>query len=215
MKIENNNIFPLDLVYVKKELQDLEIDLRNISIRELNKLVDQLSNHFGIEFLRFEFGVPGLMPSNIGPKEEIRILSENPKASGTYPPFDGISRLKKATADFVKNFININVDPKCCVPTVGAMHGGFICQSIAGRIRPESDTILYLDPGFPVNKLQTKFLGLNEASIDLYDYRGKKLVDEVDKYFSTGNVGGLIWSSPNNPSWVCLKEEELEGIGEL
>ena len=51
---------------------------------------------------------------------------------------------------------------KSCIPTVGAMHGGLICQSIAGRLRPESDTILYLDPGFPVNKIQTKFLGLKE-----------------------------------------------------
>ena len=62
------------------------------------------------------------------------------------------------------------MNSNCCIPTVGAMHGGFICQAIAGRIRKESDTILYLDPGFPVNKLQTKFLGLQESSIDLYDY---------------------------------------------
>lgn len=25
----------------------------------------------------------------------------------------------------------------------------------------------------------------------------------------------MLWSSPNNPAWVCLKEEELEGIGKL
>ena len=98
------------------------------------------------------------------------------------------------------------MDAKCCVPSVGSMHSGFICQSIAGRLRPESNTILYLDPGFPVNKLQTKFLGLKEASIDLYDYRGESLINEIEKRFSTGTIGGLLWSSPNNPSWVCLKE---------
>lgn len=216
MSINSNNAtFPIDGDYVKKRLQSLEIDLKKVSIRELNHLVDELATHFDVEFLRFEFGIPGLLPNQLGPTEEIRVLREDTQALGTYPPFDGVPRLKKATADFVKKFLNIQVDSQCCIPTVGAMHGGFICQSIAGRIRSNSDTILYLDPGFPVNKLQTKFLGLNEASIDLYYYRGQELIDEVEKKFANSNIGGLLWSSPNNPSWVCLKEEELEGIGRL
>ncbi|SVC16110.1 uncharacterized protein METZ01_LOCUS268964, partial [marine metagenome] len=211
----HNTVFPLEENDLKKRLASWEIDLRQVSIRELNRLVDELASQYGVEFLRFEFGIPGLIPSQIGPEEEIRILKEEPSVLGTYPPFDGVPRLKKATAEFVKNFLNIQVDAKCCVPTVGAMHSGFICQSISGRIRPESDTILYLDPGFPVNKLQTKFLGLVEASIDLYDYRGEKLIDEIERRFASGKIGGLLWSSPNNPSWVCLKEEELKGMGQL
>ena len=210
-----DNIFPLDDNYLRQQLEAWEIDLRKVSIRELNRLVDELSTQNAVEFIRFEFGIPGLTPNRLGPEEEIRVLTNSPHIPGTYPPFDGVPRLKKATAAFVKNFLNIEVDAKCCVPTVGAMHSGFICQSIAGRIRPESDTILYLDPGFPVNKLQTKFLGLEEASIDLYDFRGEKLIDEIEKRFSSGKIGGLLWSSPNNPSWVCLKEEELKGIGSL
>jgi aspartate/methionine/tyrosine aminotransferase len=95
------------------------------------------------------------------------------------------------------------------------MHSGFICQSIVGRKQPESNTILYLDPGFPVNKLQTKFLGLQEQSIDLFDYRGDALINKIEEIFSAGEIGGLLWSSPNNPTWVCLKESELEGIGNL
>ena len=211
----HNNVFPLEENDLKKRLKSWEIDLRQVSIRELNRLVDELASQYGVEFLRFEFGIPGLKPSQIGPEEEIRILKEDLSILGTYPPFDGVTRLKKATAEFVKNFLNIQVDAKCCIPTVGAMHSGFICQSIAGRIRSESDTILYLDPGFPVNKLQTKFLGLREESIDLYDYRGEKLIDEIERRFSTGAIGGLLWSSPNNPSWVCLKDSELEGMGKL
>jgi len=214
-KKSHNTVLPLETNYLKERLESWEIDLREVSIRELNRLVDELSAQYNVEFLRFEFGIPGLIPNQIGPEEEIRILRDESKVLGTYPPFDGVHRLKKATADFVKNFLNIQVDAKCCIPTVGAMHSGFICQSITGRMRPESDTILYLDPGFPVNKLQTKFLGLKEESIDLYDYRGEKLINEIERIFSSGNIGGLIWSSPNNPSWVCLKEEELEGMGNL
>jgi len=211
----NNMIFPLDSDFLKKCLSDWEIDLEYVSIRELNRLVDQLSKQFKVDFLRFEFGVPGLKPNKIGPEEEIRVLKENPRIASIYPPFDGIPRLKEATAEFIKKFLNIDVSPKSCVPSVGAMHSGFICQSIAGRRCEEVDIILYLDPGFPVNKLQTKFLGLQEESIDLFHYRGDELIDKIEEYFTTKKIGGLIWSSPNNPTWVCLKESELEGIGSL
>ena len=211
----NNIIFPLDSDFLKNCLNDWEIDLTHVSIRELNRLVDELSEHFDVEFFRFEFGIPGIPPNKIGPEEEIRILQENPRISSTYPPFDGIPRLKEAASNFVKKFMDIEVPPKSCVPTVGAMHSGFICQSIVGRKQPESNSILYLDPGFPVNKLQTKFLGLQEQSIDLFDYRGDALIDKIEEIFSTGEIGGLLWSSPNNPTWVCLKESELEGIGNL
>ena len=99
----NNMIFPLDSDFLKKRLSDWEIDLENVSIRELNRLVDDLSQQFEIDFLRFEFGVPGLMPCKIGPEEEIRILKDNPRTPSIYPPFDGIPRLKEATAEFIKN----------------------------------------------------------------------------------------------------------------
>ena len=173
--------FPLDQNYVREKIKSLEIDLQSVSIRELNRLVDSLSEYFKIEFLRFEFGIPGLKPSKIGIKEEIKILEGESDSIGKYPPFDGISRLKNATANFMKQFLDIDVGSNCCIPTVGAMHGGFICQAIAGRIREKSGTILYLDPGFPVNKLQTKFLGLKEQSIDLYFALGKAYED-VENY---------------------------------
>ena len=179
----NNMIFPLDSDFLKKRLSDWEIDLENVSIRELNRLVDDLSKQFEVEFLRFEFGVPGLSPNRIGPEEEIRVLKDNPRISSTYPPFDGIPRLKEAAAEFIKKFLDIKVPPKSCIPTVGAMHSGFICQSIAGRKHPGAGTILYLDPGFPVHKLQTKFLGLKEESIDLFHYRGDLLIDKIEEYF--------------------------------
>ncbi len=211
----NNTIFPIDRNFLKNELEKNEINLQDVSIRELNQVVNNLSSHFDVDYLRFEFGIPGLIPNKIGFQEEIRILKNKYQLAGVYPPFDGIPELKQSAAKFVKNFLNVEVSDKSCIPTVGAMHGGFICQSIAGRLRPESDTILYLDPGFPVNKIQTKFLGLKEDSIDLYSYRGNKLRDKIEERISKGNVGGILWSSPNNPSWVCLKEKELESIGNL
>ena len=38
---------------------------------------------------------------------------------------------------------------------------------------------------------------------------------KLEDNFSTGRIGGILWSNPNNTTWVCLKEKELEGIGKL
>ena len=43
-----NNIFPLDSDFLKKCLNDWEGDLTHVSIRELNRLVDELSAHFEV-----------------------------------------------------------------------------------------------------------------------------------------------------------------------
>ncbi|MFC1760180.1 aminotransferase class I/II-fold pyridoxal phosphate-dependent enzyme [Candidatus Neomarinimicrobiota bacterium] len=207
--------FPLDETILNNIIKVHEVDLNDIGIRELKRLVDDLSDQYKVDFQHFEFGVPGIPADRLGPEEEIRVLSEDKKLPSTYPPFDGIPRLKKATACFVKAFLNIDVEPENCIPTVGAMHGGFIAQAIAGRRFKKANTILYLDPGFPVNKLQTKFLGLKRDSIDLYNHRGSQLAKKLEKKLSTGKIGAVLWSSPNNPTWLCLKDEELNMIGEL
>ena len=211
----NKPKFPLDKTVLNNIIKDYEVDLNEIGIRELKRMVDFLAEQYHVDFLHFEFGVPGIPADRMGPEEEIRILTEDKKLPSTYPPFDGIPRLKEATACFVKAFLNIDVKPQNCIPTVGAMHGGFISQAIAGRRFKKTNTILYLDPGFPVNKLQTKFLGLKCDSIDLYNCRGTQLAKKLEKKLSTRKIGAVLWSSPNNPTWLCLKEEELKNIGKL
>ena len=66
--------------------------------------------------------------------------------------------------------MNLQVLPENCIPTVGVMHGNFLSLSIVGRRKLEADTILYLDPEFPVDKLQVKFFGLKSESNDVYDF---------------------------------------------
>jgi aspartate/methionine/tyrosine aminotransferase len=58
-------------------------------------------------------------------------------------------------------------------------------------------------------------LGHNYFSFDVYRYRGKKLKAKLESYLKTGKVSSLVYSNPNNPTWICLNEEELSIIGEL
>ena len=118
-------------------------------------------------------------------------------------------------ARFVKNFIDLDVNPECCIPTVGSMMGGMAGFMTFARTRKERDTTLFIDPGFPVQKQQHRVLGLKYETFDVYNYRGEKLKDKLESYLKKGNIHSVIYSNPNNPSWICFTEQELKIIGDL
>ena len=95
------------------------------------------------------------------------------------------------------------------------MQGTYASFLVSGQCDPKRDTVLFIDPGFPVQKTQLLVLGLKYESFDMYEYRGDKLIEKVESYLKKGNICNIIYSNPNNPSWFCLTEEELKGIGEL
>ncbi|NLD21484.1 MAG: pyridoxal phosphate-dependent aminotransferase, partial [Bacteroidales bacterium] len=133
----------------------------------------------------------------------------------SYPQIDGIPQLKKEASYFIKNFLDLDVDGENCLPTVGSMQGAFSSFLICSRVSNAKDTILFIDPCFPVHKYQNKVLGINVESFDIYDFRGEKLRDKLESIFATGRIHSMLYSNPNNPSWVCLTNEELKIIGEL
>jgi aspartate/methionine/tyrosine aminotransferase len=206
--------FPLDRQVVDAVVAEHGISLGSASIREVNRVINAIETRFGCHFIRMEFGIPGLPANPVAIEAEIEALRDRNLAN-VYSPFDGIPALKNAAAEFTKAFLGFSVPPHCCVPTVGAMQGCFISMGISGYRFADRDTILFLDPGFPVNKLQCQVWGLKREAIDFHSLRGPALIDALEEKFATGKVGGLIYSNPNNPTWVCFKEQELEGIAKL
>ena len=75
-------------------------------------------------------GVPGLPPAAVGVEAEIEALRNG--VASIYPVIDGLPRLKKEAARFVKAFIDVDVDPQGCVPVVGSMQGTFTSFLVAG-----------------------------------------------------------------------------------
>ncbi|HYW96159.1 MAG TPA: pyridoxal phosphate-dependent aminotransferase [Bacteroidales bacterium] len=188
-------------------------DVGHASIRELVKIVNEVEELSGEEFVRMEMGVPGLNPSGIGIEAEIEALKRG--VASKYPMIEGIKPLKQEIARFVKNFLNVDVKPEACIPTVGSMMGGFATFLVANRTDRHKEGTLFIDPGFPVQKQQCRVLGQEYQTFDVYNYRGEKLRDKLESYLSTGKISTLLYSNPNNPSWICFTEEELRIIGEL
>ncbi len=188
-------------------------DSGRLAIREVNRLTSLLEAKTGIKFVRMEFGVPNIPPPPQAAAAERKALEAG--THGTYPPFDGIPRLKRAGARFLKAFLDLEVGEECVVATCGSMQGGFVAQALAARMHPGRETILFLDPTFPVSQLQARFLGLPRDGLELGDLRGDALLAALKARLERSDIGGVFWSSPNNPSWACLNEAELEGIARL
>lgn len=205
---------PIDSKLVQKHIEGFGIkDLSRATIREIVGLVNKLQEESGVKFFRMEMGVPGLTPPEIGTNAEIEALKRG--VASAYPMVDGVKELKEEASKFIKNFMGIELSAEGCVPTVGSMQGAYATFLLCSNIEKQKDTALFIDPGFPVQKQQFKVMGHKFESFDVYNYRGAALKQKLESYLKQGNINSIIYSNPNNPSWICFTEEELQIIGEL
>lgn len=190
-----------------------EEDITRLSIREMGRLVARIEELSGLEFIRMELGAPGLPALSVAVEAEKEALDKG--VASVYPGIEGIPVLKTEIARFVKSFMDIDVLPANCVPTVGAMQGCFAALLAAARSNSHKPYTLFIDPGFPVQKSQLNLMGLPFKSFDVLNFRGERLRDKLESFFAAGNICSVCYSSPNNPSWICFSEYELQIIGEL
>ena len=205
---------PVKHEIIQKYLELLRIgDPGKASIREIVALINLIEEESKVKFIRMEMGVPGLPAAKVGVEAEIKALQSG--VASVYPMMDGIKPLKFEASRFIKQFMDIDIDQASCIPTSGAMQGTFSALLVAGNVDKQKDTTLFLDPGFPVQKQQMTVMGHKYQSFDVFDFRGEKLRAKIESYLAEGNINSMIYSNPNNPSWICFTEEELQIIGEL
>ena len=205
---------PIDKATLADVLKQMDIlEISRATIRQSGAIARALEKATATEFLHLEMGIPGLPPTKVGIEAEKSALDAG--VASEYPNMYGIPKLKEQSSRFLKAFLDIDVSPLGCIPTVGSMQGSFSTFLLCAHLEPQKDTILFIDPGFPVQRTQARILGIKSDSFDIYEYRGDKLRDKLESHLKGGNVAALIYSSPNNPAWFNLTEEELKTIGEL
>ncbi len=213
MNLKTKNT-PIDFQIVSQKIKDSRLDsVGGATIREIKKLVDEIEKATGEKFIRMEMGIPGLPPTKVGVEAEIEALKKG--VAAIYPDIYGIQPLKVETSRFVKLFMDIEVSPEGCIPTGGSMMGSFASFMTINKCNPSKDTTLLIDPGFPVHRQQLKVQGNKVESFDVYNFRGDKLKDKLESIMSKGNISCMLYSNPNNPSWICFTEKELNIIGDL
>ena len=204
---------------IKKEIVDGLIakmgiqDFAKATIREVKQVAAMAEKESGVEYIKMEMGIPGLPAAQVGVDAQIEALKAG--IAHSYPDIQGYPELKKQASRFVKAFINLDVAAEGCVPVCGSMQGTFASFLTCSQSDPKKDTVLFIDPGFPVQKMQLQVQGVKYETFDVYDYRGSKLGPKLESYLSMENICAIVYSNPNNPAWICLNEDELKTIGTL
>ncbi|MBC2705789.1 pyridoxal phosphate-dependent aminotransferase [Desulfobacula sp.] len=205
---------PIDPSIVTQEIKKMGLKSVGLaSIRELNRIVNNIEAAANEKYIRMEMGVPGFDPPKIAVDAEIKALKRG--VGSKYPPFDGIPELKLEISKFVKNFIDVDISLESCFPTVGSMQGCYLAMMCTTRRIKGKNKILFIDPGFPVNKRQASVIGVPYDNFDVYEFRGDKLKPKLESYLKKGDIASLMYSNPNNPAWICFTDQELQIIGEL
>lgn len=207
-----NRVFSQELI--NQVVDELKItNLENATIGEVLLIASRLEQITGIPFIRMDQGVPGLKPCEIGLEAEKKALDAG--VASMYPAAEGIPVLKNEAARFVKAFLDVDISPVSCIPVTGSVAGSFGSFIVCNQYDEKKDTVLFIDPGFPIQKSQLKVLGINYLEFDIHDFRGEKLKEKLKDILKAGNISTIVYSNPNNPAWICLTEDELKIIGEL
>lgn len=204
---------------INKELIDNTIrehgiqDFAKATIREVKGVAVHAEKESGVEFIKMEMGIPGLPAAQVGVDAQIKSLQDG--IAHSYPDIQGLPALKEAASEFVKAFIGVDINPEGCVPVCGSMQGTFASFLTCSQADKKKDTVLFIDPGFPVQKMQLQVQGTKYETFDVYNFRGEKLGPKLESYLTNGNICAIVYSNPNNPSWICMTDDELRTIGSL
>lgn len=199
---------------VEKAVRELHVaDLANATIGEVLLLAQYLEKATGIPFIRMDQGSPGLPVNHHGVEAEKAALDRG--VGSQYPAAAGVVELKTEASRFVKAFMDVDVSARSCVPTVGSVAGSFGSFIACTQRIPGKDKVLFIDPGFPIQKSQLRIIGAQWKEFDIYAHRGEALRKKLEEMLSEGDIAAIVYSNPNNPAWICLEEDELKIIGEL
>lgn len=188
-------------------------DLSQATIGEVLLVAQQLEKETGIPFIRMDQGSPGLPANRRGIEAEKAALDRG--VGSQYPAAAGVPELKNEASRFIKAFLDVDVSPRSCVPTVGSVAGSFGSFIACTQRLPGKNKVLFIDPGFPIQKSQLRVIGVEWEEFDVYHYRGDALRGKLESLLAAGDIAAIVYSNPNNPAWICLEESELAVIGEL
>ena len=199
---------------VEKAVRELHIaDLSKATIGEVLLVAQYLENATGIPFIRMDQGSPGLPVNQLGVEAEKAALDRG--VGSQYPAAAGVPELKEAASRFVKAFLDIDISARSCVPTTGSVAGSFGSFIACTQRIPGKNKVLFIDPGFPIQKSQLRVIGADWVEFDIYEYRGQALEAKLESMLAAGDIAAIVYSNPNNPAWICLEDEELKIIGTL
>ena len=180
----------------------------NASIRQLVGVWKDIERATGEEFYPQELGERFCCRGE-GIAAEHKALKEG--CGSHYPLITGIPEVKHWGSEFVRAFIGLDIPPDCIVPTVGSMQAAFALNLTISQFDKERDTVLFIDPCFPVQKQQCAVIGVRWRR-SMWGFRGEAFGEDLERHSRRGALPAVLFSNPNNLVDVPA-ERELEILG--
>ncbi len=166
-------------------------DLSRATIGEVLLVAQYLEKETGIPFIRMDQGSPGLPINKAGVEAEKAALDRG--VGSQYPAAAGVPELKNEASRFVKAFLNVDISPRACVPTVGSVAGSFGSFIACTQRIPGKNKVLFIDPGFPIQKSQLRIIGAEWEEFDIYHHRGASLREKLESILAKGDIASIIY----------------------
>lgn len=183
------------------------------TIMDCAKLSAYLQEQTGIPVIHMELGSPGFAPNKVGIEAEKAALDAG--VGSSYPPTDGLPVLKEASSRFVKAFLGLELAPLYHIPTTGSMLGAFGAFAAASQCVPGRKKILVIEPSFSANKQQMAILDIPWKGVEIAGMRQCGLEAGLRAELAGEEYAAIMYSNPNNPSWMCLSDEELKIVAKV
>jgi aspartate/methionine/tyrosine aminotransferase len=163
----------------------------------------------GREVVHMEIGEPDFAtPDNIVESA----VSAMQNGYTHYTPAAGITEVREATARFVSNRLNTQVEASEVVLVPGSKN--VLLFTLLACMEP-GDEVIYPDPGYPVYHSLINFLGGKPVPILLREERDFRMDLEELASLVTPRTRLLIVNTPQNPTGGVLTREDVEFIARL
>ncbi|MFR9297285.1 MAG: aminotransferase class I/II-fold pyridoxal phosphate-dependent enzyme, partial [Aedoeadaptatus pacaensis] len=129
-----------------------------------------------------------------------------------YTDSRGDGELIAAIVDFQMETYGVELSAENVFVTTSACHGMWL---VLETMLDEGDEVMIIEPYFAPYADQVKMAGGVPVFIPTDPDEGFRPNMDVIREKVTKNTKALIVNTPNNPSGLCLKKEELEALGRL
>jgi aspartate aminotransferase len=129
-----------------------------------------------------------------------------------YTPASGIMEVREATARYVARRTGVAVDAANVVLVPGSKN--ILHFALLALVEP-GDEVILPDPGYPIYRSLTEFVGARAVSIPIRENNDFRLDVEELRSLVTNRTRLLIVNTPANPTGGALTREDCERIATL
>ena len=192
----------------KNLMADNVLEMNIVSGFEMRQKAKRFEDE-GHKIIHLELGEPDFTtPVNICQAASLAML----RGETHYAPPLGIPAFRAEIAKYVMEFKGVPAEAKNVVVTPGAKP--ILYYTFQAFVKP-GDEVVITDPGFPIYRVLTKFMGGKAVALQAKEENSFRLTLEDLVPLVNEKTKLVVLNSPNNPTGSIIEEGELRRMAEF